>query len=154
MKLARSADRPDLREIRYERLSGVTFPEYMHHNTPGNLYWGRLQARYPLIPIDTSMTWRRADGTHFDPWLRIHERVGGEILAAAPRSMVMEAPVAEWEEWTDMLFPADGEYVFPGAPAPLVVTAGVGRHVEPNVWVRHSAGNATSPSATTTSPSR
>ena len=36
--------------------------------------------RYPLIPIETYIDWRRADGTHFDPWMRIHERVGGEII--------------------------------------------------------------------------
>ena len=35
------------------------------------------------------MTGAATDDAHFDPWLRIHERVGGEILAAAPRSMVM-----------------------------------------------------------------
>ena len=35
MKLVRYADRPDLRERRYEELSGVTFPEYMHHNDMG-----------------------------------------------------------------------------------------------------------------------
>ena len=37
--------------------------------------------RYPLIAIEEYMEWRRDDGTHFDPWLRIHELVGGEILA-------------------------------------------------------------------------
>jgi GNAT superfamily N-acetyltransferase len=239
MRLIRYADRPDLRETRYELLSSATFPEYMHHNTPGSLYWGRLytdfpefqvglldgedlvaeahavpvpwdgtvqglpsgwddgfvlgmtserpadalmalaisvlpgrqgqqlssrmiqafretaraaglehvlapvrptwKERYPLIPIEEYVTWRREDGDHFDPWLRIHERVGGEILAAAPRSMEMEAPVRDWEEWTGMRFPADGEYVFPGALATLVVRHGIGRHVEPNVWVRHAA---------------
>ena len=93
--------------------------------------------RYPLIPIEEYMEWRRPDGAHFDPWLRIHERVGGEILAAAPRSMLVRAPTPEWEEWTGMAFPADGEYVFPGALATLVVEEGVGTHVEPNVWVLH-----------------
>jgi len=237
VRLVRYADRPDLREIRYERLSAVTFPEYMHHNEPGGRYWGRLysdfadfqvalldgdelvaeahalpipwdgtldglpsgwdegfvqgmtsekepaalmalaisvlpgrqgqqlssrmiqvfrdnaraaglehvlapvrptwKARYPLIPIEEYMTWRRDDGAHFDPWLRLHERVGGEIFAAAPASMTIEAPVASWEEWTGMRFPDDGDYVFPGALAPLHVRDGVGRHVEPNVWVRH-----------------
>jgi hypothetical protein len=97
------------------------------------------KARYPLIPIEEYTTWRRDDGAHFDPWLRIHERIGGEILAPAPRSMVMEASVADWEEWTKMRFPSNGEYVFPGALATLVVEDGVGRHVEPNVWVHHSA---------------
>jgi GNAT superfamily N-acetyltransferase len=94
--------------------------------------------RYPLIPIEEYAQWRREDGSHFDPWIRIHEVVGGELLAPAPRSMVMRAPVAEWEAWTGMRFPADGEYVFPGALATLVVEDGVGTHVEPNVWILHS----------------
>jgi GNAT superfamily N-acetyltransferase len=93
--------------------------------------------RYPLIPIEQYMLWRRDDGTHFDPWLRIHERVGGEILEAAPRSMVIRAPATDWTEWTDMALPADGEYVLPGALATLVVEDGIGTHVEPNVWVLH-----------------
>ena len=239
MKLVRYADRPELRARRYEELSARTFPEYMHHNEPGGLYWGRLytefpdfqvalvdgdellaeahaipipwdrtvvglpsgwdegfvlgmtsdraatalmalaisvspdrqgerlssrmvetfrdnaraaglesvlapvrptlKERYPLTPIERYTAWRRHDGSHFDPWLRLHERVGGEILATAPESMTMRAPVADWEAWTGMAFPEDGEYVFPGALATLVVEDGVGTHVEPNVWVRHRA---------------
>ena len=54
--------------------------------------------RYPLIPIERYVEWRRKDGTHFDPWIRIHERVGGEILAVAPESMTISAPAADWEE--------------------------------------------------------
>jgi GNAT superfamily N-acetyltransferase len=97
-----------------------------------------LKERYPLIPIEEYIAWRRDDGSHFDPWIRLHERVGGEIIAAAPESMIMRAPVADWEEWTGMRFPADGEYVFPGALATLVIEDGVGTHVEPNVWLRHA----------------
>ncbi len=96
-----------------------------------------LKARYALIPIERYVGWRRADGSHFDPWIRIHEHVGGEILAPAPASMTMEAPVGDWEEWTGMRFPEDGEYVFPGALATLVVRDGIGTHVEPNVWLLH-----------------
>ncbi len=237
MNLVRYADRPDLREIRYDRLSQRTFPEYMHHNQSGPLYWSRLyekypdfqlalldgdelvaelhslpaawdgslddlppgwddifprafesrraptalfalaisvlperqgarlssrminamrdagrqagldrlaapvrptlKAQYPLIPIERYMDWRRDDGSHVDPWLRIHERVGGRIFAAAPESMTIEAPVADWEEWTGMRLPEDGLYVIPGALAPVDVRNGIGRHVEPNVWVVH-----------------
>ena len=237
MKVVRYADRPDLRERRFEELSKRTFPTFMHYNEPGGKYWSRLydefpdfqvalvegdelvaeahalpvawdgsladlpsgwdeafvrgmtsdrdptvlsalaisvnparqgqgvsqrmiqafrdtaraagltgviapvrptlKERYPLIPIETYMEWRREDGTHFDPWIRIHERMGAVIVAAAPRSMVMRAPVADWEDWTGMRFPADGEYVFPGALATLVVADGIGTHVEPNVWLRH-----------------
>jgi GNAT superfamily N-acetyltransferase len=238
LTLVRYADRPDLRARRFAELSGATFPEYMHHNEPGNRYWGRLytdfpdfqvallegeellaeahavplpwdgtladlpagweegfvrameaeepptslmaiaisvapsrqgqqlsskmietfkenaraaglgsviapvrptlKERYPLIPIERYLEWRRGDGSHFDPWLRIHERVSGEIVAPAPKSMVIEADVSTWEEWTGMRFPDDGEYVFPGGLAPLVVRDGTGVHVEPNVWVLHS----------------
>jgi GNAT superfamily N-acetyltransferase len=96
-----------------------------------------LKARYPLITIEEYIGWRGADGRHFDPWIRIHELVGGRILAPAPDSMTIEAPVADWEEWTRMRLPADGTYVVPEMLAPLVVTNGVGRHVEPNVWLVH-----------------
>ena len=97
-----------------------------------------LKAQYPLIPIDRYVAWRREDGSHFDPWIRVHERVGGRILAPAPVSMTIDCPVADWEEWTGMRFPENGTYVFPGALAPLEVSDGIGRHVEPNVWLRHA----------------
>jgi hypothetical protein len=97
-----------------------------------------LKASYPLTPIERYVLWRRDDGSHFDPWIRLHERVGGEILAPAPRSMTLVEPVAVWEEWTEMRLPEDGDYVFPGGLAPLHVRDGVGTHVEPNVWLRHS----------------
>jgi GNAT superfamily N-acetyltransferase len=98
-----------------------------------------LKERYPLIPIERYVLWRRADGRHFDPWIRVHERAGGQIVRPAPASMRIEAPVSDWEEWTKMRFPDDGTYVVAGMLAPLDVGSGVGVHVEPNVWMRHPA---------------
>jgi GNAT superfamily N-acetyltransferase len=241
LNVVRYADRPDLLERRFRELSEPAFPEYMHNNEPGNLYWERLytdfpsfqlalvdghellaeahavpvpwdgtvaglpsgwdegftlgmtsdapptalmaiaisvspshqgrqlssrmieafkenasaagltgviapvrptwKERYPLISIDRYVEWRREDGSHFDPWIRVHELVGGEILASAPASMTMQAPVSDWEEWTGMRFPEDGEYVFAGCLAPLTVRDGIGTHVEPNVWMLHRAGH-------------
>jgi len=238
VRLVRYADRPDLRELRFETLSRRSFPEFMHHNQSGTRFWRRLyddhpdfqlalvdgdqlvaelhsvpmawdgsdrdlppgwddafrrafesdreptvlcalaisvlperrgehlsrrmiqamraaarsgglrqliapvrptlKERYPLIPIERYVGWRRADGSHFDPWIRIHEDVGGEILRAAPESMIIEALASEWEEWTGLPLPADGTYIVPGMLAPLEVRDGIGRHVEPNVWMRHS----------------
>jgi GNAT superfamily N-acetyltransferase len=97
-----------------------------------------LKERYPLIPIERFVEWRGGDGTHLDPWIRTHERVGGRIIGVAPRSMVIEAPAADWEEWTGLRLPEDGTYVVDGMLAPLNVRNGVGRHVEPNVWMRHA----------------
>jgi GNAT superfamily N-acetyltransferase len=97
-----------------------------------------LKDRYPLIPIERYVEWRREDGSHFDPWIRAHERLGGAIVGPCPESMFMQAPVADWQEWTGMQFPEDGTYIVPRMLAPLEVKDGVGTHVEPNVWMRHA----------------
>jgi len=97
-----------------------------------------LKERYPLIPIERFVDWRCENGMHLDPWIRIHERVGGEIIGVAPHSMVIEAPKADWEDWTGLELPDDGTYVVAGMLAPLEVRNGIGRHVEPNVWMRHA----------------
>ena len=82
--------------------------------------------------------WRRADGLPYDPWLRTHERLGGELVAVAPRSMTISGTRMEWEEWTGMVFPEDGNYVVPGALVPVHFKNGRGVYVEPNIWVRHA----------------
>ncbi|WP_369030903.1 MULTISPECIES: hypothetical protein [Streptomyces] len=97
------------------------------------------KARYPLTPIETFMHWRRPDGTALDPWIRTHERLGAELLAAAPVSQTMTGTVAEWERWTGLALPASGEYVIPDGLSLLRVdrTADEGVYQEPNIWMRH-----------------
>jgi len=99
-----------------------------------------LKARYPLAPMERYLGWRRADGQLFDPWLRVHERLGAEILGVCPGSLVVEGTVAEWEEWTGMVFPDSGSYVVEGALVPVEIDRAqdAGRYLEPNVWMRHS----------------
>ena len=126
-----------------ERLSGRMIESFKENASTAGLasviapVRPTLKERYPLIPIEQYQEWRRDDGSHFDPWIRIHEHVGGEIIAPAPESMTIRAPVEDWESWTGMTFPGDGEYVFPSALATLIVEDGVGTHVEPNIWVLH-----------------
>ncbi len=98
-----------------------------------------LKHRYPLTPIDEYTGWTRDDGTPFDPWLRLHVRIGGRILTTAPRSQTMTGTVAEWQSWTKMSFPASGEYVVPAGLSTLLIdhATETGTYVEPNVWVRH-----------------
>ena len=98
-----------------------------------------LKSRYPLTPMERYVGWKREDGRPFDPWLRVHARLGGEILGICERSMVVEGTVAEWEAWAGLSFPESGEYVVDGALVPITIDrlSGSGRYVEPNVWVRH-----------------
>jgi hypothetical protein len=100
-----------------------------------------LKDRYPITPIDRYARWRLDDGRAFDPWIRIHERVGGKILCPAPRSVHISGAVAEWEEWVGMAFPESGEYVFPAGLAPLMVDceSDLAEYWEPNVWMVHEA---------------
>src|SRR4029453_3359062 len=101
---------------------------------PGRPMW---KERYPITPIEDYVRWRRADGLAFDPWVRVHERLGASILPTEPKSMEITAPVRDWEQWTGMEFPADGDYVFPEGLAPLSVADGMGHYWEPNVWMLH-----------------
>ena len=94
--------------------------------------------RYPLIPIDQYAHWQRQDGLPFDPWMRVHARLGASILRPEPRSLMIEAPVSDWEGWTGMAFPDDGDYTFPLGLAPLCVGDGTGLYWEPNVWMVHA----------------
>jgi hypothetical protein len=93
--------------------------------------------RYPLIPIERYARWTRDDGLPFDPWLRVHARLGAEQLEVCPASMRIEGSRDEWETWTGLTFPADGAYIVPGALVPVEFADGHGVYVEPNVWLRH-----------------
>jgi GNAT superfamily N-acetyltransferase len=96
--------------------------------------------RYPLTPIGRYARWTREDGLPFDPWIRTHVRLGGEILRPEPRSMRISGTVAEWEDWTEMAFPESGEYVFPHGLAPVAIDReqDLGLYFEPNLWMVHT----------------
>lgn len=95
--------------------------------------------RYPLIPIERYAAWTRADGAPFDPWIRLHVRLGGRITRTAPQSMTITGTVAEWEAWTGLLMPETGHYVIPGGCEPVSIDrdADLGTYHDSNVWIVH-----------------
>jgi GNAT superfamily N-acetyltransferase len=98
-----------------------------------------LKHLYPLVPIERYVAWTRPDGLPFDPWLRVHARLGATVERVCPLSMQIPGTVAEWEEWAGMALPESGSYVVPGALVPVEVDLEADRvlYVEPNVWMRH-----------------
>jgi len=100
-----------------------------------------LKHRYPLTPVERYVEWRRPDGELLDPWLRTHERLGARIAKVAPESTRVPGAVAQWEEWTGLVFPDSGPYVVPGGLVPVEIDRerNEGLYVEPNVWMVHSA---------------
>jgi GNAT superfamily N-acetyltransferase len=99
-----------------------------------------LKAQYPLTPMERYITWQHADGRLFDPWLRVHQSLGAELISVCPESMRIPGTVKQWEAWTEMRFPESGVYVVPGALTPVTIDCerDLGEYVEPNVWMRHA----------------
>lgn len=93
----------------------------------------------PHEAMESYLTRVRDDGLPADPWLRVHVRAGGRIVAVAPRSMTIAGTLAEWREWTGLPFDVTGPVVVPDALVPVHcdVTAGHAVYVEPNVWLHH-----------------
>jgi hypothetical protein len=98
--------------------------------------------KYPLTPIEAYARWTRDDGLPLDPWIRLHVRLGGRIVRAAPRSMTMRGTVAEWRAWTGLAMPESGQYLPPFAaqPVEIDVEADEGVYFDPNVWMVHDLG--------------
>jgi len=98
-----------------------------------------LKHLYPLMAMADYVRWTRTDGLPYDPWLRVHQRLGASIAKIAPRSMRIPGTLAEWQQWTGMEFPASGRYVVPGALNPVAVDVAKDHavYVEPNVWMVH-----------------
>ncbi len=94
----------------------------------------------PLIDMQGYIGWTLADGrSPFDPWLRVHWKLGGRILHVCRSSMAITGTAADWQEWTGLPMPGSGQYVVPGALAPVDVDhqRDLACYTEPNVRVRH-----------------
>ena len=98
-----------------------------------------LKSRYPLTSIDDYIQWTNDEGLPFDPWLRVHARVGARILKACHEAMLIRGSRADWESWTDLQFPQSGTYYIPGAlnPMEMNLEKDEGVYIEPNVWMVH-----------------
>jgi hypothetical protein len=98
-----------------------------------------FKERYPTIPIERYARWTRPDGMAFDPWMRVHTRLGARIGPALPRSLRIPGTVGDWETWTGLAFPETGDYVFPGGMTTVHIDreADLGEYWEPNIWLIH-----------------
>ncbi len=98
-----------------------------------------LKKDYPLTDIKQYITWNREDGQLFDPWLRVHEKLGGEIIKVCSKAMDIRGSVQDWKNWTGLDFPESGSYKIDGALklVEIDLEKDEGVYIEPNVWVEH-----------------
>jgi GNAT superfamily N-acetyltransferase len=97
------------------------------------------KSHHPVVPMEVYVTWRDNSGEHFDPWLRVHERLGGRIVKVCRSSMTISGTVEDWRRWTGMDFAESGPHVVPGALVPVEIDLEKDRgvYIEPNVWMHH-----------------
>jgi len=99
------------------------------------------KVRHPWVPIADYMSWTDDSGRPYDPWIRSHLSVGGKLVGPCERSMVVEEPVAFWENWSKQQFKESGAYALGGALSPVEIDLSrqTGTYQEPNVWVAYDA---------------
>jgi hypothetical protein len=97
---------------------------------------------YQDMAIDDYVALRREDGPPVDPWLRVHLRAGGQIVATSPRAMMISGSLTQWREWTGLPFDTTGPVAVPEALVPVHcdVAHGYATYCEPCVWVHHRLG--------------
>ncbi len=97
------------------------------------------KCHHPEVPMETYITWRNDGGELLDPWLRVHERLGGRIVKVCPSSMTIAGTVEDWRRWAGMGFAESGFHAVPGALVPVHIDfeRDQGVYVEPNVWMHH-----------------
>ena len=98
------------------------------------------KCNYPLISMTDYIKWENGNELPFDPWLRVHTRIGGKIVNVCHKAMKIQGSINNWEQWSNMKFPQSGDYIIPGALSPIRmdVEKDIGTYIEPNVWMNHN----------------
>lgn len=97
------------------------------------------KSKYPKISIEEYIRWKRTDKLPFDPWIRVHVKLGGKVIKPCHRAMYISGSISDWENWTGLKFPKKGEYLIEGALTPIKIdySKNIGEYIEPNVWIAH-----------------
>ncbi len=97
--------------------------------------------KYPLISMENYLEkWiREEDGFSTDPWVRVHQKLGGKIIKSCNEAMLIEGTVSDWQEWTGFFFLESGKYIIPDAlnVVEFDIEKDLGSYIEPNVWMIH-----------------
>lgn len=99
------------------------------------------KVQHPWVPIAEYLSWTDEGGRVYDPWLRSHLSAGARLLGPCERSMVVQEPIAFWENWARQRFERSGAYALEGALAPVEIDVDrkTGTYQEPNIWVYYAA---------------
>ena len=95
---------------------------------------------YPHLEIEEYIQMRQeGSDLPFDPWLRLHVKLGGRIIKPCLESVVISENLDTWTKWTGVKFPQSGLYDIPGGDEPLIadVEENRGDYAASGVWTVH-----------------
>lgn len=132
----------------------TSLTEYVRWTKEANYLAGGLPSDISSITSSINSQQENPDDV-FDPWLRKHLRLGGQIVKVAHRSMRVRGSAKDWSNWTGVDFKehafqnqsCDGsgvvEIIIPGGLVPVEYNCrtDLGTYVEPNVWIYHDLGS-------------
>jgi hypothetical protein len=103
-----------------------------------------LKHQDPFEPMSSYIGRKDERGRCWDPWLRVHEELGGRRLGIAHSALTVRASVKEWERWAGKTFGKSGAYAVDGGLVPVQIDLerDLGEYREPNVWYFHSVKGA------------
>jgi GNAT superfamily N-acetyltransferase len=99
-----------------------------------------MKSHHPEMSIDAYINLTTDDGLPFDPWIRVHTKLGAKLIHPCHQSMYVSGSVQDWTDWTGRSFVHSGKYAVEGAlmPINIDVDKNFGEYVEPNVWMVHA----------------
>ncbi len=98
------------------------------------------KSEFPELSMTEYLIKKNEAGETYDPWLRLHLRLGAELLNICEQSVIIQASAEKWREWTKQKLTSSGKYTLPQglAPLDLDISKNLGIYKEPNVWVRYT----------------
>lgn len=94
---------------------------------------------FPSEPISIYADRKNEHGLLYDPWLRVHERLGARIIHVTENTLTVEGDLESWFSWTGKRFHHSGLYDVPGALSLVDVQKeiNIATYRDPNVWMSH-----------------
>lgn len=94
---------------------------------------------FPHMSMEAYIEKKKGD-ERFDPWMRVHERLGAKVIKVCHKAMRIPGTIEEWQKWTGQTFTKSGSYVIDKALVPINIDVekDSGVYVEPNVWMVHT----------------
>ncbi len=97
-----------------------------------------LKDKHPQIDMLEYLNWKKEEKV-FDPWIRRHLDSGAEIISVCKKSMTIEAPISQWNNWTNQSIQSTGFQSITNTLSPVYfdIKKDTGVYEEPNVWVKY-----------------